>query len=62
MLVRMIQEREKIDGIREGRILEGEGLRSDLQVGGLALDSGKAGSSIVTVWKAEYVGAENYGA
>lgn len=44
-----------------GKILKGERPRSNLQVENLVLESSKAISSMVTVWKAECVGAEAHG-
>lgn len=48
-----------VPGRRE--TLEGERLRSNLQVGTLTLDSSKDSSLPVILWKAEYAGAETMG-
>lgn len=64
-LVGMIQKKEKEKNKREGKLivlewgksLQGERLRSKLQVENVAVSSSKDASLMLTVWRTEYIGA-----
>lgn len=44
-----------------GKLLQGESLRSHLQVENMALDRSKDGLSMVTMWRAECIEVETHG-